>query len=289
MYYKLDSGEFLRSHLSVCARPDSLYDARQGRTRNFRATGEFRALKKGSRKSKQAGDGRIAANRSAARDCAPGMDTIESLGRKGVSVATGNGQPWQRATVNIVLLGGLALAVAQGVHNPAFLLALPIVLVAIDFLSGFVHWFFDTQVEPSDTPLGRIAVDFLDHHVRPGRTAEVGFYASAWRPALFVSLPFITVATLAPFPTFLSAPMFWIGWLSMLVPQTHKLTHMNVQSPLLLTLQRSRLIIHPSSHRAHHEDNRESFCVFTGWLNPVLDRTRFWRALEWLFSEVRKP
>jgi hypothetical protein len=29
---------------------------------------------------------------------------------------------------------------------------------------------------------GRIAIDFLDHHVRPERTTEVGFFMSAWRP-----------------------------------------------------------------------------------------------------------
>ena len=205
----------------------------------------------------------------------------------GVAVAQGSGTRLQCFLVNTVLLGGLGVAAYQSLDDLTFLLALPAVLILIDFLSGFVHWFFDTQVEPAKTPLGRIAVDFLDHHVRPSRTAHVGFYASAWRPAAYVSLPLITISLTAPLSTLHSAVVFWIGWVSMLVPQTHKLAHIKQCSRFVRMLQNSRLIIHPKSHEAHHQDNNESFCVFTGWLNPPLNHSRFWRGLEWLFARAR--
>ena len=165
---------------------------------------------------------------------------------------------------------------------------LPFVIIVIDFLSGFVHWFFDTQVEPSDKALGRIAIDFLDHHVRPGRTAEVGFFLSAYRPALLVTLPLVTLVSFLPMPVMAAASVFWLGFFSMLVPQTHKEAHLHKNHAITRGLQKSRLILHPASHHRHHADNSLSFCVFTGWLNPVLDRMRFWRAMEAVFGAIRK-
>ena len=214
-------------------------------------------------------------------------DILDQLSLDGVHVASGYGTRWQRAVVAVVLGLGISLAVLQSIANPVFLWVLFPVLVVIDFLSGFVHWFFDTQVEPSRSFLGRIAVDFLDHHAHPGRTAEVGFFTSAWRPALLVSSPLIAFSILAPLPVWLRAVVFWIGFLSMLVPQTHKEAHLGKRPAPIAALQTLRLVIHPSSHQAHHNDNTQSFCVFTGWLNPPLDRLRFWRGLEWLFKAVR--
>ncbi len=215
------------------------------------------------------------------------LAAIERLSRDGVHVASGSGTAWQRAVVCVVLAHGLWFAVAQSLADPLFLWMLLPVLLVIDFLSGFVHWFFDTQFEPSKRFLGRISVDFLDHHVRPGRTAEVGFFASAWRPALFVSAPLMALSVMVPLPAWLAAALFWVGFLSMLVPQTHKEAHLGKRPHPIAALQKLRLIIHPAAHQAHHDDNRESFCVFTGWLNPVLDRMRFWRGMEWLFDAAR--
>jgi ubiquitin-conjugating enzyme E2 variant len=215
------------------------------------------------------------------------LDAIDRLSREGVHVASGSGSEWQRAVVSFVVALGLWLAVSQSLADPLFLWMLLPVLLVIDFLSGFVHWFFDTQVVPSRSFFGRIAVDFLDHHIRPGRTAEVGFFTSAWRPALLVSAPLMAFSMLAPLAAWLAAALFWIGFLSMLVPQTHKEAHLGKRPAPIAALQTFRLIIHPASHQAHHDDNRESFCVFTGWLNPLLDRIRFWRAMEWVFKTAR--
>ncbi|MEZ5501680.1 MAG: fatty acid desaturase CarF family protein [Halioglobus sp.] len=217
-----------------------------------------------------------------------GLETIERLSASGVQVANGSGMVWQKLLVACTMAASLYFAITGSVADPVFLCMLLPVLLAIDFLSGFVHWFFDTQVEPSSTFLGHIAVDFLDHHVRPGRTVEVGFFASAWRPALMVSLPMITLSLLVPLPAWLAAVLFWMGFLSMLVPQTHKEAHRAAPLAAISLLQKTRLIINPAAHADHHHDNRASFCVFTGWLNPLLNRTRFWRGMEHLFDTVRR-
>jgi hypothetical protein len=219
-------------------------------------------------------------------DC--GLSTLQRLADDGVTVANGSGTVWQITAVAFALAVSLYRGIVLSLSDPVFLWLLPPIVLAIDFLSGFVHWFFDSQVEPSKSFLGRIAVDFLDHHVRPGRTAQVGFFASAWRPALMVTLPLIMLTLLVPMPVWLAASVFWLGFLSMLVPQTHKEAHLGPRPLPIRFLQKTRLIINPASHQTHHDDNAESFCVFTGWLNPLLDRTRFWRGMEWLFESARR-
>ncbi|MBK6741077.1 MAG: hypothetical protein IPG64_26110 [Haliea sp.] len=71
------------------------------------------------------------------------LAAIERLSRDGVHVASGSGTAWQRAVVCVVLAHGLWFAVAQSLADPLFLWMLLPVLLVIDFLSGFVHWFFD--------------------------------------------------------------------------------------------------------------------------------------------------
>ena len=217
---------------------------------------------------------------------AAGMEKIQRLQNNGVAVAQGEGNAFQKTVVLAIILISIGLLLVNGMSNPVFFIMLPLVVITIDFLSGLVHWFFDTQVEPSDTFLGRIAIDFLDHHVRPGRTAEVGFFVSAYRPALYVALPMVTLSTVLPLPAMAAAAIFWIGFFSMLVPQAHKEAHMSEIHTVTECLQKSRLILHPGSHQKHHDDNSQSYCVFTGWLNPTLDRIRFWRLMDRVFKAL---
>ena len=129
------------------------------------------------------------------------MQKIQRLQQQGVAVAEGEGSTLQKTIVLSALVISSVLIFVNGGRNPVFFVMLPLVIIAIDFLSGFVHWFFDTQVEPSDTFLGRIAIDFLDHHIRPGRTAEVSFIVSAHRPALLVTVPLVSLSTIVALPT----------------------------------------------------------------------------------------
>ena len=73
----------------------------------------------------------------------------------------------------------------------------------------------------------------------------------------------------------------------MYVPQTHKLAHRRVDAKWLKMLQSYRLILNPGSHAHHHRDNAKAYCVFTGWLNPVLDQANFWHGLELVFQRYK--
>ena len=214
---------------------------------------------------------------------------IDILARQGVAVAAGQGSHWQKVFVHGTQCALLVTALLLVVNSPRSLLVLPVVCLGIDFLSGFVHWFFETRVRPGPTRLGRIAVDFLDHHVRPQRTLEVGFVVSAWRPALFVTWPIFSMTLLLPGGPGAHPALFWIALLSLYIPQAHKFAHAPSRPLMIRWLQNSRLILSPAAHRQHHKNTNTAFCVFTGWLNPLLDTIGFWRCLGRLFDAARLP
>lgn len=220
------------------------------------------------------------------------LKELTQLRRSGLVVAEGEGSYFQKFIVLATIVFSFFALFKLNTHDASFYIMLPVVLIAIDFLSGFIHWFFDTQVKPSKTFLGKIAVDFLDHHIRPTRTRDVGFYVSAYRPAAYIALPWLTACLLAVKFGLLHNPVltgavFWAGFFSLYIPQTHKLSHVTKPNIAVKFLQEARLIMHPRAHALHHKDDRKAYCVFTGWLNPLLDGIKFWRGLEWMFDRVR--
>lgn len=210
------------------------------------------------------------------------QERLRDLAGQGVEVATGPGRPAQRASTGLVLIASGAAGIWLAARNPAIWWVLPLALVAVDFLSGLVHWFFDIRVAVGTGRLGAIAVNFLDHHLHPARTAEVGFAATSWRVALYATLPLISAALLMPSGA-LQAWTFWLGALSLVVAQAHKEAHRRHPSAVARRLQRWRLALHPDQHRLHHRDHGRAYCVFTGWCNPLLDRIGFWHGLERIF------
>ena len=81
--------------------------------------------------------------------------------------------------------------------------------------------------------------------------------------------------------------MFWLGALSLVVAQTHKEAHRYRPAAVVQWLQRWHISLPPTAHRRHHRDHAQAYCVFTGWWNPLLDRTGFWRRLERLLDARR--
>jgi len=69
--------------------------------------------------------------------------------------------------------------------------------------------------------------------------------------------------------------------------QIHKWAHTAQPPSLVRYLQRTRVFLSPTHHARHHSGNHESnYCITTGWLNPVLDGTRFFRGAEILLEKI---
>lgn len=166
----------------------------------------------------------------------------------------------------------------------AVLLAIP----AADFLSGFVHWAGDTWGKTTTRWIGpRFLVPFRYHHLHPHDMLNSPFVTTNGDSAL-VSCLFLGAALLIPLPAaglavFVAGVGAWGLWTS----QIHKWAHDPHPPRVARFLQRARLILRPDHHaRHHHAPFAGHYCITTGWCNPVLERLRFWKALEGLVSRA---
>ena len=56
---------------------------------------------------------------------------------------------------------------------------------------------------------------------------------------------------------------------------------------MIRALQKARVIQTPQHHALHHGLPRVThYCAFTNWMNPVLERLRFWRGAEWCIATL---
>ena len=162
-------------------------------------------------------------------------------------------------------------------------------LVFGDFVTGLVHWAADTYGEERTPVIGRSLVKpFRVHHVRPQEICEHGIVETIGNTCilaaplltLFVVVMISAGETSAATAFALFAAVVTVG-VTVATNQFHKWAHQQRPSRLVRLLQRARLILTPEHHRTHHTAPFESsYAITNGWLNPLLNRIRFFRWLE---------
>ncbi len=161
-------------------------------------------------------------------------------------------------------------------------------LVCGDFVSGLVHWAADTYGEECTPVIGRSLVKpFRIHHVRPLEICDHGVIETVGNTCILAAplltlfnlvLTFVETSAAASFAVLTA--VLTVG-VTVATNQFHKWAHQEAPSRFVRALQRSRLILSPEHHRSHHTAPFESsYAITNGWLNPLLNRTRFFRRLE---------
>ena len=198
-------------------------------------------------------------------------------------------------TYPIVFTSTLALSVLEfnNARNLYWLLLLmPLGWLAADWITGIIHWFFDTYGSQTMPVLGRSFIKpFRDHHIDPkgitthSLTVTIGNTCIAAVPITF----WILYPLLFGDPTdayrmtafFLS---FTIGG-TVLTNQFHKWSHLDTPPLWIRTLQKGKIILGIVHHDVHHTKPFDTFyCITNGWMNPILDRINFWRGMEKLLG-----
>jgi ubiquitin-conjugating enzyme E2 variant len=170
-------------------------------------------------------------------------------------------------------------------------LAFPGVLLGLvfgDFVTGLVHWAADTYGEESTPVVGRSLVrPFRVHHARPREICEHGLVETVGNTcilaapllALFIVVAaFVDTSAVTTFAVFTAVVTVGV---TVATNQFHKWAHQERPPRAVRLLQRARIILSPEHHRAHHTAPFESsYAITNGWLNPLLNRTRFFRRLE---------
>lgn len=150
-------------------------------------------------------------------------------------------------------------------------------ILLADFTGGLFHWAEDTWGDET-TPF------WGPHFVRP----NIGHHD---RPSAILSVPWLRAAR---YVLAAGAAMLLAGWvlgwqlwlyvaLAAFNDQAHRLEHTpTVRLPAWARLlQRAGILQDARHHWQHHRlPHTAAYCVLTPWLNPILDRTGFWRGLE---------
>lgn len=162
-----------------------------------------------------------------------------------------------------------------------------------DLLSGIVHWSEDRLLDDRWSDhwlLGPIKADNDLHHAKPTAMLKYSFV--------------MNVSNSAPIAIVLSIALWTIGaplwlWLGVGMTSVANLVHRFAHTPdfrlwsVVRFLQRTGFFISHQHHREHHfskqglvrkEDTTGRYCPMTNWLNPALDRIRFWYWLERLLN-----
>lgn len=142
-------------------------------------------------------------------------------------------------------------------------------LLVADFVTGVVHFLEDTMFV-SEFNLAHHKTP-LDHAVRKASDAYyLPFRMMVWSIFFGLGVAFASIRIEA---LLVSAFLF-------ASPMIHGWAHgSQLNNPAVRFLQAARLIQRPNGHRLHHSKPYDGgYCVLTGWLNPLLDRSGFWRV-----------
>lgn len=170
-------------------------------------------------------------------------------------------------------------------------LAIPGVLLGLafgDFVTGLVHWAADTYCEESTPVIGQSLVKpFRVHHVRPLEICEHGIVETVGNTCI-LAVPLLAIITaITGYGETSAATAFALFTATVTVGVTvatnqfHKWAHREKPPRLVRLFQRAGIILSPEHHRTHHTAPFESsYAITNGWLNPLLNRTQFFRRLE---------
>lgn len=167
-------------------------------------------------------------------------------------------------------------------------LAVPLGMVAGDFVSGLVHWLADTYGDER-TPIvgGSFIKWFRLHHVYPKDICTHGFINTNGNtcilaaPLVALCLPVVWDEDVSATRSFGVLVLTLMAATTVATNQFHKWAHEDAPPLLARWLQKSRLVLPPTHHSRHHAAPFDvHYCIANGWLNPLLDRVKFFVRLE---------
>ena len=191
------------------------------------------------------------------------------------------------AALVVLRILGPAEALA-GFSNPATItVACMFVISAGLQASGVVHWLADRHFDPETPILGSLLIaPFREHHRAPDAITQHGFLEVTGNNAL-VTLPLALALLVHPAPAGSHAWLLVHLTLIALAASVfatnpiHRWAHLETPPGWVRLLQRGGLVLSPEAHAEHHGPRHDrAYCVTSGWLNPLLDRVGFFRALD---------
>lgn len=191
----------------------------------------------------------------------------------------------------LLLVAALYLSfgrLAEGGRLWLVVFALPLGMLAGDFISGLAHWLADTYGSER-TPL--VGANFIKwfrlHHVYPKDICTHGFIATNGNTCILAAplvgfcLPFVWEEEVSAMRAFTVLTTVLMAAATVATNQFHKWAHTDVPPRIARLLQSAHLILRPQHHSQHHTaPHLTDYCIANGWLNPLLEKIRFFGVLE---------
>jgi len=169
---------------------------------------------------------------------------------------------------------------------PFLILQAGLILVLVDFVSGFVHWIEDSYFSETTPVIGPLVVaPNILHHRSPRHFIKGSFWFRNSTTILPCAM-ILAIGTVAG--GFHWQLLLFCAALS-LSNELHCWTHRSPQENgrLITFLHRRGWIQTPAHHAVHHTDPKNrAYCTLTNLLNPVLDRVELWRCFERLIHAI---
>jgi ubiquitin-conjugating enzyme E2 variant len=159
-------------------------------------------------------------------------------------------------------------------------------LLLADFISGFFHWLFDTWGTPESPLIGPLWIrTFREHHVDEKAITRHDFIetnGSNIFAGTVIGLPQLALdPSSSQTSAFFGSVLVFASIFVAMTSQIHKWAHMDRPPRVVGWLQRSRLLLSPEHHAAHHAPPfHRHYCITCGWLNGLLAQIRFFPVLE---------
>ena len=167
-------------------------------------------------------------------------------------------------------------------------IAVPLGIVGGDFISGLVHWAADTYGSEDMRLIGPSLVKpFRLHHIYPrdicthGLVETTGNVCILAVPVLSLCLYLMWLLPHSGLLAFSVVSFALMAAATVATNQFHKWAHQESPSAFARWMQRRRLVLEPEHHKRHHTKPFDTnYCITNGWLNPLLNRLKFFRRLE---------
>lgn len=163
-------------------------------------------------------------------------------------------------------------------------------------MAGVVHWFEDHYLDDNSKYkfISEISKDNTLHHNNPVALTKLTHWENINTTCVIV-LPLILCLYLFGVPNFI----LWVLGFSIFANLIHKYAHMHPKKVpyLVRQMQKIGVFISFDHHEKHHYDKyglipKEKsvirFCPMTNWVNPILDYTKFWFCMDYIFSSIIK-
>lgn len=154
--------------------------------------------------------------------------------------------------------------------------------VLADFITGLLHWLFDTWGKYDWPVLGKLFVrPFLEHHITPNEITKHDWIETNGSN-IFVGVCIVGGALLlSSSPSIISFSLFLSFW-GCLTNQFHKWSHQAQVPKFVHVLQKIGIILSKENHNKHHRGEfTQHYCITNGVLNFFLDTIGFFRFMEW--------